>query len=137
MRSMPLNITKVAFGCASLDILKERVAARVENEVAIVTTRYRPTRHEEIIGGSLFWIIKHHLVARQTILGFSEMEDEKRWRIHLDSRLVMVRSQPRRAHQGWRYLAAEDAPADFDMNDAGLAEMPSALRGELSALALI
>lgn len=134
---MPLNITKVAFGCASLDILKDRIAARAENEVAVVTTRYRPTRHEEIIGGSLFWIIKHHLVARQTILGFSEMEHEKRWRILLDSTLTLVRSQPRRAHQGWRYLAADDAPADFDTNDAGLAEMPSALLGELSALALI
>jgi len=137
MGAMALNITKVAFGCASLDILSERIAARAENEVAIVTTRYRPTRHEEVVGGSLFWIIKHHLVARQTILGFAEIEGEKRWRILLDARLVLVRSQPRRAHQGWRYLAAEDAPTDFDLGDAGMAEMPSALRGELSALALI
>ena len=132
-----MNITKVAYGCASLEILTERIAARAENEVAVVTTRNRPTRHAEVVGGSLFWIIKHHLVARQTILGFAKVENEKRWRILLDARLVLVHSQPRRAHQGWRYLAAEDAPADFDMGDAGLAEMPTALRGELSALALI
>ena len=132
-----MNITKVAYGCASLEILTERIAARAENEVAVVTTRNRPTRHAEVVGGSLFWIIKHHLVARQTILGFAEVENEKRWRILLDAKLVLVRAQPRRAHQGWRYLAAEDAPADFDMGDAGLAEMPTALRGELSALALI
>jgi len=132
-----MNITKVAYGCASLEILTERIAARAENEVAVVTTRNRPTRHAEVVGGSLFWIIKHHLVARQTILGFAEVENEKRWRILLDARLVLVHSQPRRAHQGWRYLAAEDAPRDFDMGNAGLAEMPSALRGELSALALI
>ena len=101
-----MNITKVAFGCSSLEILQERIAARAENEVAVVTTRNRPTRHAEVVGGSLFWIIKHHLVARQTILGFAEVENEKRWRILLDAKLVLVHSQPRRAHQGWRYLAA-------------------------------
>ena len=38
----PLNITKVAVGCASLEILAERIGVRAENEVAVVTTRNRP-----------------------------------------------------------------------------------------------
>jgi len=133
----PLNITKVAVGCASLEILTERIAARAENEVAVVTTRYRPTRHEELIGGSLYWIIKHRLVARQEILGFAEMEGERRWQILVGARLIPVLERPRRAHQGWRYLTGPDAPADIDGSHGSLGELPPALRGELSALALI
>ncbi len=133
----PLNITKVAVGCASLEILAERIAARAENEVAVVTTRNRPTRHAELIGGSLYWIIKHRLVARQEILGFEEMEHERRWKILVDARLVPVLERPRRAHQGWRYLAGDDAPADVSAAHGALGELPAALRGELSALALI
>jgi len=50
---------------------------------------------------------------------------------------VPVRARPKRAHQGWRYLAGTDAPEDFDGDDAELAQMPERLIGELSALALI
>jgi hypothetical protein len=132
-----LNITKVAVGCASLDILRDALAARGGNEVTTVTTRYRPTRHPELIGGSLYWIIKHRLVARQTILGFDEIETEKRWIIRLDARLIPVRPRPKRAHQGWRYLTAADAPADFDGGDGDLSSLPPRMVNDLAALALI
>ncbi|RJF93985.1 DUF1489 family protein [Sphingomonas cavernae] len=131
-----LNLTKVAVGCPSLEILAQRIAARSKNEVAEVTTRYRPTRHEELIGGSLYWIIKHKLAARQTILGFEEMESEKRWIIRLDSHVVAVQPRPRRAHQGWRYLKTSDAPSDLGaLGDAD--ELPPEMLGELSSLALL
>lgn len=133
----PLNITKVAVGCASLDILAQRLGARAENEVAVVTTRYRPTRHAELIGGSLYWIIAHRLVARQEILGFEEIENERRWRILVSAALVPVHPRPRRAHQGWRYLAGKDAPEDIAAADSDVAALPPALAGELSSLALI
>ena len=132
-----LGITKVAFGCSSVDYLRERIAARAVDGIHEITTRYRPTRHAELIGGSLYWIIKHRLVARQTILGFVEMESEKRWIVRLDARLVPVRARAKRAHQGWRYLEAENAPADFDGDDAELAELPPEILRELAALALI
>lgn len=131
-----LHMTKVAVGCASLEILSERIAARAENEVATVTTRYRPTRHAELIGGSLYWIIKHRLVARQTILGFEELADEKRWTIRLDARLVPVVARPKRAHQGWRYLRGRP-PADVDGGEGDLAALPPGMLGELAAMALI
>ena len=35
-----------------------------------IVTRFRPTRADELVGGSLYWIIKHRIAARQTILGF-------------------------------------------------------------------
>jgi hypothetical protein len=110
------------------------MAARTAGGEVFVTTRFRPTRHAELIGGSIYWIIKHRLVARQTIIGFGD--DDGRCAIRLDPRVVPVRAQPRRAHQGWRYLEAKDAPADFDGAEA-LAELPPALLRELAELALV
>lgn len=132
-----LHITKVAVGCASVDLLAERIAARAVGGCANVVTRYRPTRHPELIGGSLYWIIKHRLVARQTILGFTELEAERRWAIRVEARLVPVRPLPRRAHQGWRYLDAANAPADFGGGECDLSDLPRELLDELAALALI
>lgn len=136
-----LHLTKVAVGCASLDVLRERIGdghgGAAGDPVATVHTRYKPTRADELIGGSLFWIIRHRLVARQTILGFDEAEDGRRCLIRVDRRLVPVRARPKRAHQGWRYLPGDDAPADFDAADADLAAMPQHMAEELAALALI
>ncbi len=135
---MPLHLTKVAFGAASVDLLADRLRARAAAGPVFLTTRYLPKRHEEVAGqGSLFWIIKHQLVARSPILSFGDAEGG-RVAIHIDPELRLVLAQPRRAHQGWRYLEAGDAPLDLcgDVAD-GLAAMPPALMGQLSALALI
>ena len=135
---MALHITKVAVGCGDADYLRDRMAERDEGGTAFIFTRYRPTRHPEILdGGSIFWIIKHRLVARQTILGFEEIDDGRRWIVRLDARVVPVLARFKRAHQGWRYLTSDDAPADFAGEEGDLADMPVAMRDELSALALI
>ena len=133
----PLHITKVAVGCSSVDILRARIEARATDGEVTISTRYRPKRAEELIGGSLYWIIKHRLAVRQQIIGFGESEDGRHCLIRLDARLAPVRARPKRAHQGWRYLAGADAPEDHDGSDAELAQMPEKLIGELSALALI
>jgi len=85
-------------------------------------------------GGSLFWILKHQLVARTPILGFGEAENG-RTAIHMAPELVQVQPRPKRAHQGWRYLEDADAPADLGGGDGG--ELPPALIGQLAALGLI
>jgi hypothetical protein len=132
----PLHISKVAVGCASLDALRARQRLRLTEGVVPIVTRFRPKRADELIGGSIYWIVKHRIAARQTILGFAERED-RRTVIRLHPQLVLVRAFPRRAHQGWRYLAAEDAPLDLDADDSGLAELPEELSARLAALALI
>ena len=133
----PLNMTKVAVGCVSAEILRDRLAARAANGESSVFTRYRPRRADELVGGSLYWIIKHRLVVRSPIIGFAEAEDGGRCIIRVDARVIPVRARPRRAHQGWRYLAGGDAPADFDGDEDGLAALPTRIAEELSALALI
>ncbi len=72
---MALHLTKVAFGAASIDHLAERLKIRAQEGPVFLTTRYLPKRHEEVAGqGSLFWILKHQLVARSPILSFGEAE---------------------------------------------------------------
>jgi hypothetical protein len=132
-----LHITKVAYGQTSLSMLVDTVSRRAVNGEIMMTTRYLPKRHKEILeGGSLYWIIKHQLVARATILRFQETP-EGRHDIVLKARVVAVRGVPRRAHQGWRYLEAADAPADIGEGELAGDPMPADLIGELANLSLI
>ncbi|HYI47708.1 MAG TPA: DUF1489 domain-containing protein, partial [Allosphingosinicella sp.] len=132
-----LNISKVAVGCASFDALVKRQQARLSGGIVPIVTRFRPKRAEELIGGSIYWIVKHRIAARQVIIGFADREEDRRIIIRLDPLLVPVRALPRRAHQGWRYLDPADAPLDLDGDDTGLAELPPQLTARLVALALI
>jgi hypothetical protein len=133
---MPLHLTKVAFGHDRLDSLVERVELRAREGGLTLTTRYLPKRHAEMGDGSLYWIIKHQLVARSPILSFGEAEGG-RVAINLDPRLVLIQACRKRAHQGWRYLEDADAPPDLAGALDGLAAMPPLLVGKLSELALL
>ena len=131
-----LNISKVAVGCASFEALRKRQQSRLAGGVVPIVTRFRPKRADELIGGSIYWIVKHRITARNRILGFTETE-ERRTLIALDPELVPVRARPKRAHQGWRYLSPDDAPLDFDGADDGLLALPPDLAARLAVLALI
>ncbi len=138
---MPLHLTKVAYGCDSVDYLRDRIAMRAAEGAFVMTTRYMPKRaieivNDEIAGGSLFWIVKHQLVGRSPILSFGDAEGG-RVAIHLEPRFIPVQPIPKRAHQGWRYLEGENAPVDLGGAGEGIAQMPAALAGKLSALSLI
>jgi hypothetical protein len=125
-------MTKVAYGATSFEDLHSWFKTR--GDKARLTTRYLPKRHEEMIGGSLYWIFKHQLVARSEILGFEEAEGG-RTNIVISTRLIDVHPKPKRAHQGWRYLEEADAPAD--LADGESAEvLPPSLAGELAKLGL-
>ena len=135
---MALHMTKIAFGSESADTLRQWLESHGDSEgggEALITTRYLPTRHAEMAGGSLYWIHQHMLVGRSPLLGFAQREDG-RWWVRLEPRLIPVHPQPRRAHQGWRYLAEADAPADLD-GDAGAEPLPAKLVGELAKLGLV
>jgi len=135
---MPLHMTKVAYGAQSLAEIHAWFAAggrRGDAAVARLTTRNCPRRHAEMIGGSLYWIHKHQLVARSEILGFEEAEGG-RTNILVSTTLVDVVPKPRRAHQGWRYLEEADAPPDLGEGEAGDV-LPAGMAGELAKLGLV
>jgi len=132
-----LHITKVAVGCSDADVLAQRLSGRAIGGETYITTRYRPTRHAELIGGSLFWIVKHQLIARSLILRFEE-DERGHCVIRLADPIVAVRVRPKRAHQGWRYLTEADAPADLGGSETDdLAALPIGLVRELASLHLI
>ncbi|HEX8366855.1 MAG TPA: DUF1489 family protein [Allosphingosinicella sp.] len=130
-------MSKVAVGCGTLDALAVRQRLRLAGGIVPIVTRFMPKRADELVGGSIYWIVKHRITARQTILGFAIREEDRKTIIRLDPELVPVRARPKRAHQGWRYLAAADAPADLDGDDDGLLALPAPLSAKLAGLALI
>lgn len=132
---MPLHLTKIAFQSESPASLKTWLESH--GDEARLTTRYLPKRVGELAGGSLYWIHGHRLVGRSPILGFQETGQGRYW-IRLEPRLIPVRSAPKRAHQGWRYLEEKDAPGDLGTGEADEMEaMPVAMLGELSRLGLL
>ena len=130
-----LHLTKVAFGCRDLDALRVRVAARAEASELRVATRMRPKRAAELVGGNLYWIVKHRIVAGNRILRFDDRSDG-RIDIVCSSELQDVTPSHRRAHQGWRYVEEDSAPTTGD-DGSGLTELPPRLYGTLAALALV
>jgi len=132
-----LHLTKIAFGCDDFDALRARLADRIaRGEPIRLTTRYKPKQADELIGGSLYWICKHRFGLRQPLIGFEEGEGGH-CLIVLAAELIEVQPRVRRAHQGWRYLKAADAPPDlFGESETG-GEIPPALQAELSVLGLI
>lgn len=139
----PLHMTKVAVGCRTLAALTQRQASRVSAYGGVPAvpcwTRFMPKRADELVGGSIYWIIKHALVARQAILGFEMVQTErgKRCQILLGADVVPVFAAPLRAHQGWRYLEAGAAPPDLDSVGAEIGALPLKMMRDLRGLGLL
>jgi hypothetical protein len=133
---MPLNMTKIAFGAQSPQHLRERLATYAQDGEVRLTTRYLPKRVAEMAGGSLYWIHTHTIIGRSPIIGFMENGAGRHW-IRIVPQLITVRSTPKRAHQGWRYLTEEKAPRDVaegeDIGDA----LPGKLAAKLERLGLV
>jgi hypothetical protein len=130
-----LHLTKVAFGCRDVESLAGRLAARAVAGELRVATRMRPRRADELIGGNLYWIVKHRLVGCNQILRLDDREDG-RIDIVCSAEFTEVTPAHRRAHQGWRYLEQNAAPTTGS-DGTGIAELPPRLYGRLAALALV
>lgn len=99
-------------------------------------TRMWPKRAETLLaGGSIYWVIKGLVLARQIIAELQPQTGDDgitRCAIILTPRLIRTTPQPRRPFQGWRYLRPEDAPADLGKAEAD--DLPPRLMVELSAI---
>ena len=147
---MALHLLKMCVGVESVAMLRERQAARLaqlhaagESAVLRHLTRNMPRRAAEIAGkGSLYWIIRGHIAARQEIAAFARPEPgdvgaPKRCAILLAREVVETELRPHRPMQGWRYLEARDAPPDRFRPPGGGDAMPPALAAELRELGLL
>ena len=100
-----------------------------------------PRRREALLAdGSIYWVIQHFVIVRQRIIGIERAQDSDGTaccHLMLDPELIRTRPQPRRPHQGWRYLDPADAPADLGAVSADDDEPPPAMAAELRSLGLI
>jgi hypothetical protein len=145
---MPLHLIKLAVGCESVKELKGWVAERMATAKKkglplrhIHVTRMTPKRDGELLaGGSLYWVIKGEIAAREKIIAIEPFRDKDgigRCRIVLDGKVKLVQPRPRGAFQGWRYLLAKEAPPDLDRAAPGARHMPEQMRRELRELGLL
>jgi hypothetical protein len=103
-------------------------------------TRMWPKREAELLnGGSLYWVFKGVILARQRILALEERRGEDgiaRCALVLDPELVRTEGAPRRAFQGWRYLSPEDAPRDLPKTRENDTDLPEELARALADIGL-
>lgn len=120
VRILNVNLVKLCVGAEKVeDLLTWQATRAAQSPDGLVqhVTRMWPKREAELVnGGSLYWVIKGVIQARQSIVKLQELRGEdgvRRCAIILDPKVHHTESQPRRAFQGWRYLPQNEAPADL------------------------
>lgn len=142
---MTLHLIKLAVGASSFEDIQLYQAERLKSmtmrglpRLIPHITRMMPKRREDLMeGGSLYWVVKGHISCRQKIADIQSVQDAEgiaRAALMLDPELFLVRPQPFRPFQGWRYLKSEDAPPDLDRDSVML---PDHLKAELKNLGLL
>ncbi len=148
---MPLHLIKLAVGCeSSFKELKGWVAERCEERrrrrvyrcVPSNITRMTPKRVDELLaGGSLYWVIRGEIAAREKIVAILPFRDKDwigRCRLLMQPKVIAVSPRPMRPFQGWRYLTDDAAPLDLGKSMAkSVAAMPEPMRRELRDLGLL
>ena len=146
---MPLHLIKLAVGCESVKELKSWVAERMRTAKSkglpqhhIHITRMTPKRVEDVLaGGSLYWVIRGEIAAREKLIGIEPFRDKDgigRCRLIMQPKVIAVSPRPMRPFQGWRYLKADAAPPDLTKSSAAsVASMPEPMRRELRDLGLL
>jgi hypothetical protein len=111
---------------------------------AFLTTRRTPTRANEIInGGSVYWIIKRQICARQEVIDIQTLQDDAGKNfclILMDPQIILTSPVAHRHIQGWRYLPIEKAPKDlrpFDPTEVEDDDIDPKMAKELAEIGLL
>ncbi|MCP5085761.1 MAG: DUF1489 domain-containing protein [Rhodobacteraceae bacterium] len=142
-----IHLIKLCVGADSFEDqqgwIRQRVAQAAAKGRAAETrhvTRMWPKRADELLkGGSLYWVIKGQIQARQRILRFDEVIGDdgiRRCAIVMEPELIRTNTATRRPFQGWRYLEAADAPADLPRQRVSDDKLPLDLELALSDIGL-
>ncbi len=142
---MTRHLIKLCVGCDSIDDLTEWIDMRMAEKRRAReplehhhVTRMVPKQIADLFdGGSLYWVIKGNVQARQRLVDirpFVDREGIGRCRLVLEPKVVPTEWQPKRPFQGWRYFPAKDAPADLGRGRHG--DLPPEFLAELAVLGL-
>ena len=139
---MTLNLIKLSVGTEDVDDLARWQTRRLKQTGRVFhKTRMMPRRRDELVaGGSIYWVIKGFVRARQRFVGVEAAVDDSGCPctlLLLDRKLVRTVPRAHRPFQGWRYLDGEDAPPDLVEAPKGAEDMPLKLRAELQELGLL
>ena len=144
---MTVHLVKLCVGADSIEDLAQWQASRLaaakkakQPHELYHRTFQSPKRRDDLLaGGSLYWVFKGLVLARQRIVSLTPRDGAdgiRRCAIGFDPEIVRTVPQPRRPFQGWRYLRAEDAPRDL-MGDEAASDLPPALMAELAAIGVL
>lgn len=144
---MIVNLVKLCVGAESIEDLSDwqnrrraEAACRSEDWRPSHVTRMWPKRADQILsGGSLYWVIKGFILARQRIEALEPREGSDgitRCAIVMSPEIIRTQSVPRRPFQGWRYLATADAPPDLARARRGDDDLPEDLNRALAEIGL-
>jgi len=138
-----INILKLCVGADSVEDLLDWQSSQRRQwppGKAIHVTRMWPKRQTEVLeGGSLYWVIKGVILARQRITDLKQVDlgdGISRCALVLDAEVVSTEAAPRRPFQGWRYLEPKDSPRDLPKGRAKDDPLPAALAQALAEIGL-
>lgn len=141
---MTIHLQKLSVGTESLETLQAWQDSVVARRIRAGLTPYHehvtrmfPKQKEALLdGGSIYWVFKGLMQCRNTIVDLEEVrtrDGRKACAILMEPTVIPVVPAPRRPFQGWRYLKAEDIPADLTSGSGG-GELPEELRTRLANL---
>ncbi len=120
MKTDTINLLKLCVGTETVEELAAWQAQRRmhwPDGLPRHITRMWPKRSDALLnGGSLYWVFKGTILARQRITALEEINGEDgilRCGLVLNPEIHRTEAAPRRPFQGWRYLTPEDAPRDL------------------------
>lgn len=138
-----IHLIKLSVGSESVSDLEAWQAARLKEKYRsgqkpelIHITRSMTKRADALLdGGSIYWVIKGFICARQRLLELRPIthNGQPHCGIIFDREMIRVRPRQHRAFQGWRYLEPNAAPRDLPKG----ADADDALTRELSVLGLL
>lgn len=139
-----INLIKLSVGTEGVESLTKwqaRKDVRTKDGLPRHVTRMWPKREAEILnGGSIYWVIKGVIQARQRIVRLEEVtraDGIRRCAIVLDPEIIRTQNSLRRAFQGWRYLKPEDAPPDLPEGREDEADLPVELNRALAEIGVL
>jgi hypothetical protein len=137
-----INLLKLCVGADSVeDLLDWQRSQRAHwpEGRAVHVTRMWPKREAEVLEGSLYWVIKGVILARQRITDLQEVnlgDGIPRCALILDAEVIRTEAAPRRPFQGWRYLDPKDSPRDLPKGRAQDDPLPPKLAQALAEFGL-
>lgn len=139
-----VHLIKLSVGSESIETMQEWQMQRAQQQpdgLYYHMTRMWPKREADVLnGGSIFWVIKGEIQARQKVIRFDEkigQDGIRRCGFVLEPEITRVVPTLKRPFQGWRYLEPADAPMDLPQGRASETALPPDLNRALAEIGVL